>query len=130
MQSQSNANEVCICALNGIMNLMGKKWVLFAINSIGNHSSIRFKELYGELRGVSPSTLSWILRQLESAGIIERRAFAETPPRVEYSLTSNGKELRQAIIPLLAWASRQDTYTGQLGQCNPKDYVNVSLVPK
>jgi DNA-binding HxlR family transcriptional regulator len=112
------------------MNLLGKKWVLFAINSIGNQGSIRFKELYGELRGVSPSTLSWILRQLESAGIVERRAFAETPPRVEYNLTSNGRELRQAIIPLLVWASKQDTYPEQLGECNPRDYVNVNFGSK
>jgi len=127
MQSESNANEVCICALDGIMNLLGKKWVLFVINSIGNHGSIRFKELYGELSGVSPATLSWILRQLESRGIIQRRAFAETPPRVQYSLTNNGRELQQAIVPLFVWASRQDACAEQVGQCNPRDYVSVSL---
>lgn len=122
-----NAGEVCICALNGTMNLLGKKWVLFTINSIGSRGSIRFRDLYSELKGVSPSTLSLILRQLESVGIIERRSFAEIPPRVEYSLTTNGRELQQAIIPLLTWAGKQDSYREQLKSCRPQDFVKVAI---
>jgi DNA-binding HxlR family transcriptional regulator len=109
------------------MNLLGKKWVLFTINSIGSRGSIRFRDLYSELKGVSPSTLSGILRQLESAGLVERRSFAEIPPRVEYSLTSNGRELQRAIIPLLAWAGKQDSYREKLGSCRPQDFVKVTM---
>ncbi len=69
-----------MCALDGAMELLGKKWVLFVINSIGSHGTMRFKELYEELRGVSPSTLSWILRELHSAGVVDRKSFAEIPP--------------------------------------------------
>ncbi|MDG7013640.1 MAG: helix-turn-helix transcriptional regulator [Nitrososphaerota archaeon] len=116
----------CMCALNGTMDLLGRKWVLFAINSIGNHGSVRFTDLNRELRGVSPSTLAWILKQLEQIGVIKRKSFAEIPPRVEYSLTSNGKDLRTAIIPLLLWAARQDDYPMKVEGCEPCQYVQVS----
>jgi len=128
MEDKSEAGKVCMCALDGTMDLLGKKWVLFAINSIGNHGTVRFTELYDELRGVSPSTLSWVLRELQAAGLIERKSFAEIPPRVEYSLTKNGRELRLAIQPLLLWASRQDSYPERLAKCDPKHYVNISPV--
>ena len=115
-----------MCALNGTMDLLGKKWVLFTINSIGNHGAVRFTDLNRELRGVSPSTLAWILKQLEQTGVIERKSFAEIPPRVEYSLTSNGKELRKAIIPLLLWAAKQDDYPKKIENCEPCQYVKVT----
>ncbi|MCL5788677.1 MAG: helix-turn-helix transcriptional regulator [Candidatus Marsarchaeota archaeon] len=119
--------EVCMCALDGTMDLLGKKWVLFTINAIGNHGSVRFKELYSELHGISPSTLSSILRQLESHGIVKRMSYAEIPPRVEYSLSENGLELRKAIIPLLVWASRQDGYSKMEKSCDPSQYIKVSF---
>jgi DNA-binding HxlR family transcriptional regulator len=128
MKDESKVEAVCMCALDGTMDMLGKKWVLFAINSIGNHGTVRFTELYDELRGVSPSTLSWVLRELQKAGLIERRSFAEIPPRVEYSLTKNGKDLRQAIQPLLLWASKQDSYPERLAKCNPKHYVTINIV--
>jgi DNA-binding HxlR family transcriptional regulator len=115
-----------MCALNGTMDLLGKKWVLFTINSIGNHSSVRFTDLNKELKGVSPSTLSWILKELEQTGVIDRKSFAEIPPRVEYSLTSNGRELRKAIIPLLLWAAKQDDYPKKTENCDPCQYVEVN----
>ena len=130
MKDESEVETVCMCALDGTMDLLGKKWVLFAINSIGNHDTVRFTELYDELRGVSPSTLSWVLRELQKAGLIERRSFAEIPPRVEYSLTKNGKDLRQAIQPLLLWASKQDSYPERLANCNPKHYVTINVVTR
>jgi len=130
MEDQSNVETVCMCALDGTMDLLGKKWVLFAINSIGNHNAIRFTELYDELRGVSPSTLSWVLRELQEAGLVERKSFAEIPPRVEYNLTKNGKDLRLAVQPLLLWASKQDTYPERLAKCNPKHYVTINLTQR
>ncbi|MHA2164201.1 MAG: winged helix-turn-helix transcriptional regulator [Candidatus Thorarchaeota archaeon] len=45
------------------------------------------------------------LRELEDESIISREAFAEIPPRVEYSLTDDGVDLRALITPLMTWAS-------------------------
>jgi len=114
---------ICICALDGTMDLLGRKWTLLTINAIGNHAVVRFKELYSELRGISPSTLSSILDELESRGLVSRKPFAEIPPRVEYKLTEAGLGLREAILPLLVWASRQDDYAKRIGNCDPSQYL-------
>ncbi|MDG7044533.1 MAG: helix-turn-helix transcriptional regulator [Nitrososphaerota archaeon] len=118
--------DICVCALEGAMDLLGKKWTIFTINAIGNHASVRFKDLYSELRGISPSTLSSILHELESRGLISRKSFPEIPPRVEYKLTDAGMDLREAIIPLLIWASKQDEYAKRADECDPSQYVRVS----
>ncbi len=54
---------------------------------------------------ISPKTLSDTLKDLEAEGLIKRESFAEIPPRVEYTLTEDGNDLREAIIPLLRWTA-------------------------
>lgn len=75
--------------------------------------------------GVSPSTLSTILRELAERNIIGKRIFAEVPPRVEYSLTETGMELRQSIIPLLRWAAKYDTETRPNDCCDNNQYISI-----
>lgn len=115
----------CMCSLDGIMGILGKKWVIFVLNSIGNHGSVRFGELYKELKGISPSTLSSILRELADRNIVRKEIFPQVPPRVEYNLTDTGVELRASIIPLLKWAGKYDT--GNKGQdcCDANQYVSI-----
>jgi len=67
------------------------------------------------LPGISPKTLSDTLKELEAEGLIRRESFAEIPPRVEYSLTKDGIDLRDAILPLLSWTA---TRNGVTERCN------------
>jgi len=128
MKSRSNKPIYCVCLLDGTMQLLGKKWVLFAINSIGNHGTIRFTDLNKELNGISPSTLSLILGKLEKYGVVDRKVFPEIPPRVEYSLTADGENLRKAIVPLFIWAAKKDNYLDRIKDCNPDQLVKVNTV--
>ena len=101
-----NKNDpVCFCPLEGIIDVIGKKWALLIINAIGNYGSLRFNKLMEELNGISPKTLADTLKQLQDEGLLNRESFAEIPPRVEYSLTNDGKGLREAVIPILKWAA-------------------------
>ena len=59
------------------------------------------------LNGISPKTLTDRLKELKNSGLINREIFAEIPPRVEYSLTQDGIELRDLMIPLMEWASKK-----------------------
>lgn len=81
------------------------------INEIGNHGKLRYNELMSELKGISPSTLAALLKDFEKEKLISKETFNEIPPRVEYSLTKRGKELRKAIIPLLKWATKKGNFT-------------------
>lgn len=106
--SDEERREICLCPLEGVIDVIARKWSLFAINVIGNGGEVRFNEIMERLEGISPTTLTETLEKLVDKQLIKREAYAETPPRVEYSLTKDGHELREAIIPLLTWAARRD----------------------
>jgi len=95
----------CACVVGGAIDLIGKKWTMCIVVTIGNRPGIRFNQLQGLLDGISPRTLSDTLKSLESEGLVSRQAFAEIPPRVEYRLTLEGRKLLEAVAPLMAWAS-------------------------
>jgi len=101
-------DHVCFCPLKGVIDVISKKWTLLIINAIGNYGRLRFNRLIEELRGISPKTLSDTLKELQAEGLIRRESFAEIPPRVEYSLTKDGRDVRESIIPLLRWAATRN----------------------
>ncbi len=84
------------CAVGRVAHLLGDKWVLLIVRDLLTGCK-RFNELQKSLGAISPRTLSARLSMLEEANLIERHAFAEIPPRVEYSLTEKG----QALVPLV-----------------------------
>ena len=100
------------CPIQGVIDIVSKKWALLVVAVLGNVPKMRYNDIMNELRGISPKTLADTLKQLSDAGIIGRRAFKEIPPRVEYSLTEDGENLRDAVIPVIKWAversSRKD----------------------
>ena len=95
---------ICLCPLDGIIDIISKKWTLLIINEIGNHKRIRYNNLMKELQGITPKTLADILKELVKHGLVIREPFNEIPPRVDYTLTKDGESLRDAITPILRWA--------------------------
>ena len=81
-----------ICPVLATAQVVAGKWTLLMLRDLARGPR-RFSELQRSLRGISPRTLSVRLRALEEEGIIERREFAEMPPRVEYRLTEKGVHL-------------------------------------
>ena len=108
MEKESNHSHVCLCPLEGIINVIGKKWAILVISIIGHHDRIRFNDIMHHLDGISPKTLTDVLKDLGKENLIHRESFAEIPPRVEYSLTEDGRQLCEAVIPLIAWAEMRD----------------------
>ena len=64
---------------------------------------VRYKEFRKFMNGISSKTLAARLKELEAAKILERHAYNEIPPRVEYKLTTKGQELVESVINLLQW---------------------------
>jgi DNA-binding HxlR family transcriptional regulator len=64
---------------------------------------VRYIKFRNTLKGFSSKTLAIRLKELEKGGILERHAYNEIPPRVEYNLTSKGQELVESVINLLQW---------------------------
>ena len=96
----------CYCPLDGVIDTVAKKYSMQVVSLLGANGPTRFGELEARLGATSSSTLSDRLTELVETDLIERRSFDEVPPRVEYSLTSRGRELETRLRPLLEWASQ------------------------
>jgi len=104
---KESEDEICLCPVEGILGVVSKKWAPQVIATVGNHDRIRFNEIMKKLDGINPKTLSGRLKELERSGLVVRKVFAEVPPRVEYSLTEDGMQVRASMVPLMEWASRR-----------------------
>jgi DNA-binding HxlR family transcriptional regulator len=113
----NESDSPCFCPLEGVMDVISKKWALLIINAIGTYGRLRFNRLMEELHGISPKTLSDRLKELQAEGLVERQSFAEIPPRVEYSLSRDGAELRESVLPLLEWTIKRNVTSGRTVNC-------------
>ncbi len=117
--TNQKVTNICICPLGSLIDLISKKWALLVINTIGNHDKLRYNQIMKHLNGINPRSLSDRLKELESAGLINKEIFAEVPPRSEYTLTIDGRELRKAIIPLMNWVNTRNLkFEGAVTPCD------------
>lgn len=93
------------CPVEGALEQISGKWkglVVFHLMA----GTLRFNELKRRLGDVTQRSLTKQLRELEADGIVHREVFAVVPPRVEYSLTDKGEQLRGVVEALHAWGTR------------------------
>src|SRR3954447_10246529 len=83
-----------------VAHLLERRWTLGTIYACSSGAQ-RFNEFRQSLRGISPTTLSDRLDQLEDAGTVERRLTPGRPPHAEYRLTATGKREAEAVSGLL-----------------------------
>ena len=86
--------------LRAVADLLERRWTLATIYACSNGAA-RFNEFRQSLPGVSPTTLSDRLEQLEEAGVVTRELVPGRPPHAEYRLTAKGKRLATAVTELL-----------------------------
>lgn len=86
--------------LRATASLLERRWTLATIYACASGAA-RFNEFRQSLPGVSPTTLSERLEQLEAALIVERHLVPGRPPHTEYVLTRHGKQLARAVAGLL-----------------------------
>jgi len=87
------------------MDQIGGKWkpiILYLISKGGN----RFGILQRGIAGISKQMLTKQLRELEADGILERKIYAEIPPRVEYFITEKGRSLMPVIDQMRTWGEQ------------------------
>lgn len=90
------------CPVEATLELIGGKWKGLVLYHL-LQGTMRFSELRRKVPAVTQRMLTRQLRELETAGLILRTVYAEVPPRVEYSLTSEGESLRPVIMALREW---------------------------
>lgn len=93
------------CPIRNILSRIGDKWSMLVLYTLETDEAKRFKELQRNIPDISQKMLTATLRMLEADGLVKREAFAEVPPRVEYSLSDKGKTLLPHINALISWAT-------------------------
>lgn len=89
------------------LQIIGGKWKLPILCVLNKRVILRFNELKRELDGISNMSLTNCLQELRYYKIINRVQYLEMPPRVEYSLTENGKKLIPALKAFDEWSKEQ-----------------------
>lgn len=102
----------CLCPLEGVVDALSRKYAMQVVCVVGAHGTVRFRDVERHLPTASTSTLSARLDELREEGLIARTQYDEMPPRVEYELTDEGRELQRRLEPLLRWARDRDTTPG------------------
>ncbi|MEU5859887.1 MULTISPECIES: helix-turn-helix domain-containing protein [unclassified Nonomuraea] len=97
-------HSVCV-RFHVALELIGARWSGAVIHMIfkGAH---RYADLKAAIPGINDTMLARRLRELESAGLVERRVLPTSPVRVEYHLTEMGQELRPVLDELVTWAHK------------------------
>jgi DNA-binding HxlR family transcriptional regulator len=98
-------NELPECPVATTIQLIGNKWKLLILRNLLVRPW-RFNELQRSLDGISQKVLTDNLRSMEEDGLVIRTAYAEVPPRVEYSLSETGESMRPIIRSLEEWGNK------------------------
>lgn len=96
--------ELPACPVATTVGLIGNKWKLLIIRNLLVGTQ-RFSELKRTIPGISQKVLTDNLRSMEADGIIERKVYAEVPPKVEYSLSPLGNSMRPIIKAMEIWGT-------------------------
>ncbi len=104
-RSKEPCTDRCPLLIRETLDLITAKWsvpIFFALQD--SPKPLRYAELQRRVGKVTPKELARHLRQLETAGLVERRVHATVPPQVDYSLTELGESLSPSLEGLADWA--------------------------
>ena len=102
MNETSAKKELPACPVETTLPLIGDKWKVLILRDLMPGTK-RFGELKKYVGNVSQKVLTAQLRTMEESGLVNRKVYAEVPPRVEYSLTELGKSLKPILDSMRAW---------------------------
>jgi DNA-binding HxlR family transcriptional regulator len=94
------------CPIRNVLSRICDKWSLLVIYTLNAHNAepIRFNALRKLIPDISQKMLTSTLKTLEADGYVNRKVYAEVPPRVEYSLTPRSETLIPIMNSLIEWA--------------------------
>ena len=84
---------------------VGDRWTLLVVEALLGGSR-RFSDVLDQVPGIAPNILSERLKRLERDGLLVSRRYSDRPPRSDYELTAEGKELAGALRLLAHWGAR------------------------
>ena len=102
MGNISTAEKLPACPVETTLTLISDKWKVLILRDLLPGTK-RFGELRKSIGHVSQKVLTAQLRQMEQSGLVNRKVYAEVPPKVEYSLTDVGYSLKPILDAMWTW---------------------------
>ncbi len=103
----SQKEQLARCeSMSRLQSVISGKWKILIIWYISVYRIQRFGELQRRLDGITQSTLTKQLRELESDGVISRKIYPQVPPRTEYSLTETGESFVPILLEMQKWSEK------------------------
>lgn len=114
MNQKVKKSKEAICELEVAFGVIGGKWKPILLWFLGEFDTLRFGQLQQLIPDITHKILTKQLRELEEDQLITRTVFPEVPPKVEYSITSNGKEIIPILGTLCDWAYKNNYFGYEL----------------
>ncbi len=114
------------CTVAVTLDIFNDRWKLAIIWHLLD-SEKRFKDLHEVISEITQKTLTVKLKELEEKNIIHREVFAEVPPKVVYSLTDAGKELKPVLEEMYKWGI---TYVEKFGKITEDNSCETNICKK
>ena len=102
MENISTAEKLPACPVETTLTLISDKWKVLILRDLLPGTK-RFGELKKSIGHVSQKVLTAQLRQMEQSGLVNRKVYAEVPPKIEYSLTDVGYSLKPILDAMWTW---------------------------
>ena len=96
-------NKEYSCAIELTLDIIGGKWKPIILWRLAKNDVLRFSELKRSMGGITQKMLTQQLRELEAYEMVHREVYAEVPPKVEYSLTKQGKSVMPILDIMCKW---------------------------
>ena len=115
MGNISTAEKLPACPVETTLTLISDKWKVLILRDLLPGTK-RFGELKKSIGHVSQKVLTAQLRQMEQSGLVNRKVYAEVPPKVEYSLTDVGYSLKPILDAMWTWG---EEYQKKMEESSP-----------
>ena len=112
MNEEKNTKALPACPVETTLTLIGDKWKVLILRDLMPGTK-RFGELKKSIGTVSQKVLTAQLRSMEENGLVNRKVYAEVPPRVEYSLTEVGRSLKPILDAMWKWGEEYKAERGE-----------------
>lgn len=97
-----------MCPVTPLLLMLQGKWKAQICYALCIHDVVRFGMLKRELPGITNTMLTACLRELERDGLISRKQYNQIPPKVEYSFTPMGDDLKPIFYQIMLWGFRHE----------------------
>lgn len=124
MENERNEEEL-LCPLRYVLNIIGGKWKLPILCILADGNPKRYSEIKKRIPDITNMMLSQSLKELENYSVVDRKQYNQIPPKVEYTLSPDVRELLQPLGLLAKWGTKHmqesETAAAACGVCKDHD---------